>query len=1036
MTKASRVASVPNRLLAGAALALLLAAVDARAQSPNPQPGGLRVLTTAKEAHTLSLEEAQRGYPIHLRGVVTYYDPYIDVRHGAMFVRDNSGGIFVVAPTAPILSMRAGTLVDVTGVSGPGDYAPVVDQSKITVIGQSRVPAEALRASFTQLSTGAEDAQWVEVEGIVRSVQPSDKNVTFELAMSDGTVSVTTVKEPAGDYARLVDARVRVHANAAPFFNRNRQLTGVRLFVPTLAEATVLEPGPTDPFALPLRPVGSLMRFMPGTASGHRVHVRGTVTMQRPGRSLCVQDDAQGLCVQTAQDTPVSAGDVVDIVGFPAVGEYSAILANATFRQSEKGQPVRAIAVSPAQAVRGDYDAKLVRIDGQLIGRDGAAQEPTFLMSSGSYLFPVVLPALSSRALAPDWEEGSILRVTGVCSVRVDPQGTVLKEGAAQPASFRILLRSPADVSVLATPSWWTADRTRSILTTVLVLTIGVLCWVVVLRQRLKQQTDVIRLQLEQTAALKDAAESANRAKSEFLANMSHEIRTPMNGIMGMVELVLDSPLSLDQAECLSMARSSADHLLSIINDLLDFSKIESGKLELDATDFEVNAWAEDAVRIFALHASEKDIELTCQVCGDVPARVHADAFRLRQVVTNLLGNALKFTERGEIALQVKTDKREDGEELLHFTVRDTGIGIAAGKQSIIFDAFAQGDSSTMRKYGGTGLGLSICSRLVKMMGGVIWVDSQPGQGSSFHFTARARFLPDPPNPEPAEDESLAGLPVLVVDDNPTNRRILVETLSHWGMKVKAVESGAAALAILNEAAPAGEEIRLVVTDAQMPEMDGFDLASEIRRSKEPAPSIIMMLTSPGSNASLARCREVGVSSSLIKPVRRAELNHALRWALNPAAEDAPLFLQDPEPLEALSVEESSNPLRVLLAEDNAINQHLARRLLEAQGHLVAVANNGREAIGLNEEHEFDLVLMDVQMPEVDGFDATAAIRAGEASTGRHVPIIAMTAYAMKSDQERCLKAGMDGYLSKPVKASTLYATIDEICSKSSPAAS
>ena len=991
----------------------------------------------AREAHSLSYAEAQRAYPVHLRAVVTYYDPYIDARHGALFVHDYSGAIFVAVPNVPILPIRPGTIVDITGVSGPGDFAAVVDQPKISVIGQSRVPAEAPRVSLTHLLTGAEDGQWVEVEGIVRSVRPSGNNVTLELSMSDGMVSATTVAEPGGDYARLVDAKVRIHANQAPFFNRNRQLTGVRLFFPTLAEVAVVETRPADPFALQLRTINSLMRFTAGIASGHRVHVRGKVTLQRPGRSLCIQDESQGLCAQTVQDTALDVGDVADVAGFPGIGEYSPILTNATFRSAGKGQPVPATPVAPAQTLRGDYDARLVQIDGRLIGRDGAAEEPTFVLSAGSYLFPIILPNPKTGEAIPEWKEGSTLRVTGICSVMVDSPGTALKEGAARPASFRILLRSTADVRVLETPSWWTPAHSLVALGVALIITIAVLCWVMVLRYRVRQQTDVIRRQLEQTAALKDAAESASRAKSEFLANMSHEIRTPMNGIMGMIELALDAPLSPDQAESLAMARSSADSLLSIINDILDFSKIESGKLELDAIDFELNEWAEDTVRTFALRASEKGVELTCEVRRDVPASVHADSFRLRQVVTNLLGNALKFTERGEISLQVRIEKQEGDRGVLHFIVSDTGVGIPADKQSMIFEAFAQGEGSTVRKYGGTGLGLSISSRLVAMMGGKIWVESQPGQGSGFHFTAEVKVLPEGSRSESAEVHSLAGVPVLVVDDNATNRRILKETLSLWGMKVSAAASGAEALPILQQAARDGEAFRLVVTDAQMPQMDGFSLAREIKQSEELAHPVIMLLTSSGLKGDIARCREAGVTAYLVKPVRRAELKSVLRQGLHQALEassstqDGPIFAQP------LRVEEvPSRSLRILLAEDNVVNQHLARRLLEAQGHLVAVANNGSEAIRLSEEHEFDLVLMDVQMPEIDGFDATAAIRAREAGTGLHVPIVAMTAYAMKSDQDRCLKAGMDGYVSKPVKASTLFAAIDEVCSGRSPAVS
>ena len=591
------------------------------------------------------------------------------------------------------------------------------------------------------------------------------------------------------------------------------------------------------------------------------------------------------------------------------------------------------------------------------------------------------------------------------------------------PKSFRILLRSPQDVIVLHTPSWWTAGHALLALTLVISMTLAVLCWVMVLRSRVKQQTEVIRGQLQQAATLKEAAESANRAKSEFLANMSHEIRTPMNGVIGMIELALDVQLPSQQTEYLTMARNSADALLIIINDILDFSKIEAGKLDVDAVDFDLNDCLEETLSAFAVCASQKGIELACEVFPGVPVTVHADNTRLRQVITNLVGNALKFTETGEVCLQVSSEGESGNEVVLHFIVSDTGVGIPLEQQNLVFEAFSQGDASMTRKYGGTGLGLAISCRLVRLMGGKIWVESEPGKGSRFHFTAAVKIARSERSRLSAETESLQGIPVLVVDDNATNRRILSETLSRWGMRVSEAANGSAALEALVAADSAGEPYRLMLTDALMPEMDGFTLVRQVNERPGLARNMsIMLLTSCGERGDAARCRDEGIAAYLTKPLRQAALRKAVLQAFNQpaAAVQASLIARHP-----LRSQAYCGPLDILLAEDNAVNQLLAKKLLEKHGHTVTVAGNGREALALLDRQAFDLVLMDVQMPKMDGFEATAAIRAKEKLGGEHMPIIAMTAHAMKGDQQRCLEAGMDAYVAKPVKQALLLAAID-----------
>jgi signal transduction histidine kinase/DNA-binding response OmpR family regulator len=1019
--------SAPARWIWAAAWALLWATAGARTGAA--QPGALPVLTTTRGAHSLSPQEAGRHYPVRLLVVVTYYDPYIDPRHGALFVHDSTGAIFVAVAARPILPIHAGSLIEVTGVSDPGDFGPLIGQTHIAVVGESHLPAEAPRVSLARLLTGIEDAQWVEVEGVVHSVVQSGSNVTIGMVISDGPLTATTVQQSGVDYSKLVDAKVRIHGNAGALSTPSHQIAGFRVMFPSRSEVTIEEPAPADPFALPVRAVNSLLRFAPDIDFLHRVHIRGPVTLAWPGRALCLQDASQGICVQTEQTTPVALGSVVDVAGFPVVGDYTPTMTDATFKPLGGGQPVTARPVTAEQAFGGDYDAALVQVEGRLIGWDHATKDPTLVLSSGNFLFPVVLPygteGGSSGKSNLDWQDGSKLRVTGICSVQVDTQRTMMQGGLARPKSFRILLRSPMDVLVIASPSWWTAGHALLVLSLVLAVTLSVLGWVAVLRHRVEQQTAIIRGQLKQTAALKEDAEAASRAKSEFLANMSHEIRTPMNGVMGMIELALDTKPSPAQADCLLMARSSADALLGVIDDILDFSKIEAGKLALEATDFSLHDWAEEVVGAFALRASERGIELTCEVCPGTPVMVRADPGRLRQVVTNLLGNALKFTEHGEVGLRVGSEGESGDGVTLHFVVTDTGIGIPAEKQHLIFEAFSQADSSMARKYGGTGLGLTISARLVALLGGRIWLESEPGRGSTFHFTAQAKAAAGEPGPPSVESDPLEAVTVLAVDDNAISRRVLNDLMAGWGMRVTVADSGAAALEILGRAAQEGMHFQLTLADAQMPQMDGFALARLLQRSSALTPPAVVIMTSSGKTADAALCREAGAVAHFAKPVTRRGLRRALLEALHPESKPA-----DSSPVLAPGGDGAAEaavvcpPLRILLAEDNSINQRVASRLLEGRGHKVTVAGNGRQAIDLFDEQAFDLVLMDVQMPEMDGFEATAAIRAKEIATGQRIPILAMTAHAMKGDKERCLDAGMDGYVTKPIKSAALFAAI------------
>jgi PAS domain S-box-containing protein len=1090
---------------------LLLASMTACAAGA----GMPRVLSTAEQVRELSAAEAARERPVHLRGVATY----ADLEWGLLFVQDRSAGVFVRLPESKITgTLKSGALVTVDGVTGAGDFAPVVWKARIVVIGLAALPPP-LRLPYSELVGGHEDSQWTEMRGVVRQARLFSGHTRLAVRALGG-IFQATVDQLIPDPNRLVDSEVVLRGALGTRFNAERQFIALSLFVPAMDYIRIVKAAALDPFALPVTPLSGLGSFAARSHLEHRVHVRAVVTGIESPRSFYLSDGVTNVNVKTQGTCAVTAGDRLDAVAFPG-DENRLVLEQALCRDRGPAPPIKPVTVDAESILRDNptldsredarYNMAVIRIDGTVLEAP-AGHEHNIQVRSGGHIFPVRLPRAAGAPFAVP-QPGSRVRLTGVCLLNYDQ--------FMHAQSFRLLLRTPSDVVLLNRPPLWNLSSALWAFGIMAASVAFALAWIAMLRRQVAKQTRQIRRRLEREAALEDryrrlfqrnlaavwrstmkgrildcnastarllgaaspeeligeniaeafcvtddwaeiaaqlaaarqvtgreaclrsrdgrmvwvlanlslstdvdrqpeieatliditsqrtferelvcakeAAEAANRSKSEFLANMSHEIRTPLNGIMGMAALALDGELNEDKREYLRLVKLSADSLLCVINDILDFSKIEAGRMTMERIEFELLSSAGEALKTLAPRAAEKGLKLRFDFASDLPEVVVGDPIRLRQVILNLGANAIKFTETGEVRVRVGAESASTDSVLIRIDVEDTGIGIPAGKQETIFRAFSQGDASMTRRYGGTGLGLTICSRLADLMGGRISVESEPGQGSRFTFAAPFGVAAAAPRICPRR---FAGLRVRFVDPSGDDLDALARLLRHAGCEVRTPED-----------AGAPEPADVVIEDVAA--VGGIEQLQQatVRPSFCAIPGIAVRAATDGAGKR---------SVCLMKPVYPAELWAALAGVLGIEEScAAPAFESRPS--------HPGRPLRVLVAEDNPVNQRLAVRLLEKRGHSALLAADGGQAVRAAENENFDLILMDVQMPRMDGYRATRLIREREEQTGRRTPIVAMTAHAMKGDRQRCLDAGMDGYLAKPIDPGQLFALLDRM---------
>lgn len=836
--------------------------VAVRNTATTAAPAG--ILTRIASIRETSVEAAATGIPVRIRAVVTYHDPSTYV----LFVQDATAGIYISCHGGAPPAVRPGDIVEVVGITGAGDFAPIVRRARFRVLGSGPLPA-AKRAFMPDYSNGLLDSTRVSIDAIVRSVSVESNHPVLELD-AWGVMVRAHFLGSQQQAAALVDARVEAAGVAGAIFNTRRQITGLHMFVPGPAGLRVIDPGlPVE--SAPLLRVAEVTQFSPRRRPGRRIRVHGIVTHSALPSALFIRDATGSIRIAAEGAANFAAGDLVEAAGYVGTEPFGPYVDRASVSVLKHSTPPSPVELTSRDVLEQGRDSELIAVHGRVVDQIATLDEVRVILQSTHVVFRAHLPR--AKALQLDLQRGAIVSVTGIC--RLD-SGVLGDQGP--PRSFSVLMRSAEDLQVLRKAAWFTPRRSVWALCAVIGLLCVIVIWSASLRLKVQAQTKVIRRKLENEANLKRAAEDASRAKSEFLANMSHEIRTPLNGIIGFSRLALETPSDDQQRSHLETVCDSAETLTSIVNDVLDFSKIEAGCMELEQTTVDLVRLIERTTNLFALRTAEKGLELRCSIDPCMPRYVIGDPIRLRQILTNLLSNAVKFTHTGFISCSADFIERKNGRVLVRFGVRDSGIGIAPERQASIFEAFTQADGSISRKYGGTGLGLTICSRLVNLAGGDIRVHSELGAGTEFSFVLPLEVSGAPEEAEPASATPATRsrrLSILVAEDNSVNQRLISALLGKLDCDVTLASNGREVADLY-----LAGRYDLVFMDLQMPEWDGFAATKHIRENEpEGVRTPIIALTADVVPAARARCVETGMDGFISKPVKMPDLIAEIeRW--------------------------------------------------------------------------------------------------------------------------------------------------------------